>query len=430
MTKKRKKKLKFTIPFTILAVPFNFLVAAVKILGGVLFSSAFMIINGFYNFGVACAKFIALKTHGQVFVRNAAKTATGAVAKKIDAYQTKNDGNIRQGNHTSSEEKDVNNVTAKDEECAATEETQKNGIGAKLTAFGAKTKSLFSKAVENAKTIIAHSENAPSQNNDEEVSDTTADGNHKHGVRQKMENVNTRITEMTNNALPVIAGKMESTSVSLRLKNDDIQFKAYRIIALILLAIGGVYLGFSAKMFVTVETYRYPRFIAIIIATVSFTEVVLAFRGIIISRKIREPVYEAIKCVNLSTSLISLVLTQVGILSTTGIEKQSFYNGLAGITLGSAVLIISIFMLIREHRLRTGKSGAVLFRRVQHALRASKCDVSVSCALDNPRKPQAVLFFGMPCNPDKIEELLDKKFTLGVQFDCTESDLVVTNSAP
>jgi len=85
--------------------------------------------------------------------------------------------------------------------------------------------------------------------------------------------------------------------------------------------------------------------VAIIIAAVTFTDIIIAIIGIIKSNKEEKN----IKLVFLATSLISLTLTQTAILSFTNKgSDMSKYNGMCGMLFGLVAIVIGIIILNRK----------------------------------------------------------------------------------
>lgn len=126
------------------------------------------------------------------------------------------------------------------------------------------------------------------------------------------------------------------------------QNRIYFFIGFIVLAASVMYIIYCAsRLFGGGGSAKYPRHIALIIAIVSILEIVFSLRGVIISRRDRKPVMEAIKLTNLASSFILLVLTQTAILSFAADADVSLYNGITGILLGSLAALIGLYMIIR-----------------------------------------------------------------------------------
>ena len=92
-------------------------------------------------------------------------------------------------------------------------------------------------------------------------------------------------------------------------------------------------------------------YVAISIATVTFAEIGLNIRGVIVTRHNHTLLIHAIKMINLSASLITLVLTQTALLSFTNIETNTLEiskgNGLIGILMGTVATLIGGYMIFK-----------------------------------------------------------------------------------
>ncbi|PQP81318.1 hypothetical protein C0Q44_23230 [Paenibacillus sp. PCH8] len=126
------------------------------------------------------------------------------------------------------------------------------------------------------------------------------------------------------------------------------QYAAYHVIGNIVLASSVVYVIYCSKLlFVAGSRTHYPQYVAFIIAAVTFTEIAVSLGGVVIARRNNEPVIEAIKLTNFSSSLISLSLTQTAIMSFAYKGDPTFYNGLSGIFFGVLAALIGLYMILR-----------------------------------------------------------------------------------
>ncbi|MNV86003.1 hypothetical protein D3C71_1799990 [compost metagenome] len=96
---------------------------------------------------------------------------------------------------------------------------------------------------------------------------------------------------------------------------------------------------------------RYDQYTALLIATVTFTELLVSLFGSMAARRNGEPVVEAIRLTNLASSFISLVLTQTAILSFAQERDVTFYNGLSGVIFGTLAALTGLYMLLRKSSL-------------------------------------------------------------------------------
>lgn len=76
-----------------------------------------------------------------------------------------------------------------------------------------------------------------------------------------------------------------------------------------------IYIIYSIRLFFSPISSYYDKYTAIIIAAVTFTEIGLGIRGVIVTKQNHILLIHAIKMINLSASIIALVLTQTALLS-------------------------------------------------------------------------------------------------------------------
>jgi len=98
----------------------------------------------------------------------------------------------------------------------------------------------------------------------------------------------------------------------------------------------------------TSRAEAYDRHIAVLIATVTFVELVLSVHGAMSARRNKDLLVEAIKLTNLAASLILLVLTQTALMSFAYRGDATVYNGVCGMVFGSVAALIGVYMLARR----------------------------------------------------------------------------------
>lgn len=133
----------------------------------------------------------------------------------------------------------------------------------------------------------------------------------------------------------------------------------YRM-GVVVLAASAVYLVYSIHMMeVMKSSIHYDKITAITIATLTFTEIGIALRGFIVTRKNKKPLFEGIKLISLTTSLISLVLTQTAIMSFSQNGDPAYYCGITGVIFGTVSAGIGIYMIIRGAHFLHKENGIV-----------------------------------------------------------------------
>lgn len=122
----------------------------------------------------------------------------------------------------------------------------------------------------------------------------------------------------------------------------------YRRIAVTIIAFSSVYTAYSVLLFYHPSSFAYNIYLALAIATLSFAEFSLAVYGIFRSRKNKDMLLSALKCVNLCSACINIVLTQAALLSAINPSDpaNSYHNAVCGVSFGAFCALIGIVMLI------------------------------------------------------------------------------------
>lgn len=156
----------------------------------------------------------------------------------------------------------------------------------------------------------------------------------------------------------MVTAKCVALAGILKEENSDAQYRYYKTSGLILIASSLLYIIYSARLFIRPAAVSYSKYTAIAIAAVTFTELSLNIRGVILERKNHTPLIHAIKMINLASSLICLVLTQTAILSFTSEETEIHpqANGFFGVLMGCAAAILGLAMIIRITRFQKTES--------------------------------------------------------------------------
>lgn len=138
----------------------------------------------------------------------------------------------------------------------------------------------------------------------------------------------------------------------MRSKEEKGQYRYYRWSGVILIAASLLYMIYSGWAYYHPKQVAYHEYIALAIATFTFTEIGLNLRGVIINRKNKTPLLHAIKTINLAASLISLVLTQSAILAFAGDGNHApAVNALLGLVMGASAALLGVYMLWRIGRI-------------------------------------------------------------------------------
>ena len=140
---------------------------------------------------------------------------------------------------------------------------------------------------------------------------------------------------------------------AVRTRDARKQYACCRRAGAVLISASLLYITYSGWSFFHPRTVSYHPYIALAIATFTFTEIGVNLYGMIASRKSPTPLLYTIKTINLAASLISLVLTQSAILAFAGRESHNpAVNALLGLFSGTCAVLLGIYTLWRIGRLR------------------------------------------------------------------------------
>lgn len=129
----------------------------------------------------------------------------------------------------------------------------------------------------------------------------------------------------------------------LKVKQPINQYHCCRLAGMILIAASAAYITYSVRLLLYPQSTRYNEIVGITIATITFFELGLNIRGVLIERKSSTPFFYALKMINLSSAIISLALTQAALLSFQEIGTEySVWNGLVGILTGGIAISLGI----------------------------------------------------------------------------------------
>lgn len=135
-----------------------------------------------------------------------------------------------------------------------------------------------------------------------------------------------------------------------------IEYYYYRLVGIILAITSSIYVIYCIRLFFYGNNTYYSMRVSIAIAAFTFTEIGTSIYGVAITKWEKEPVIKALKLSNLSSSMISVVLTQTAILSFTQKSDYSFANGLAGLIFGGSAVCIGVYMIIHMSCIMKGKN--------------------------------------------------------------------------
>lgn len=130
-------------------------------------------------------------------------------------------------------------------------------------------------------------------------------------------------------------------------RDHEDQNKKYMEIGVLIMASSIAYTIYSVYVIITKRQLQFNMYLAILIAAVAFTDLIVSSIGLIQAKKNEDIETEMIKFANLSSAFIGIALTQTAILSFTLNIDVSAYNGIGGIFFGGITSLIGIYMITR-----------------------------------------------------------------------------------
>ena len=140
-------------------------------------------------------------------------------------------------------------------------------------------------------------------------------------------------------------------------KEKQGEYFYYRFVGIIMLIASLLYIAYSIQSVFHPNGTEYGEITAITIATITFAEIGINMRGFLKYRKSDYPLVYALKTIGLSTSLISLVLTQSTILSFVEETQNPSVNGFLGAIMGGCAALLSVYMIWRIRKMEKRSGG-------------------------------------------------------------------------
>lgn len=123
------------------------------------------------------------------------------------------------------------------------------------------------------------------------------------------------------------------------------EYENFYFCGIIVLVASISYILYSDYIYFNGNSSKYSMYIAIGIATLAFYNITMAIIGVIKAKKRKDIKNQTIKFTNLSSSFISMSLTQTAILSFTTEGDMSKYNAIGGIIFGVLSATVGIYMI-------------------------------------------------------------------------------------
>lgn len=147
-------------------------------------------------------------------------------------------------------------------------------------------------------------------------------------------------------ASTILFGFVKKVYIKYFNSNDYDEKRTKSIIISVLLIFSSVLFTFyMARLFFIKQTNEYGLIVSILIAAVSFTELILSIYNFIKSKKSTDVLLKSFKGCSLVSSCYAMAITQIALLSATD-NQSNFYNGITGVIFGCIAIIIGLYLLI------------------------------------------------------------------------------------
>lgn len=136
--------------------------------------------------------------------------------------------------------------------------------------------------------------------------------------------------------------------------DSEKEVRYYRGTAFFLLLMNLVLTVLIYKIVQEEEAYIYPGYIIFAYAGYTFYSFGLSVYHMVKYRRFHSPLLSAVKTVGFTTALVSILSLQAAMLTQFGTEhdfSHQIANGLTGLTICMAILLISVFMLVQARRM-------------------------------------------------------------------------------
>lgn len=142
-------------------------------------------------------------------------------------------------------------------------------------------------------------------------------------------------------------GKHQSIlGLSIDKKHSELWY--YKRIGWLIIIASLIYMIYATRLFITQQNISYEEIPAITIATITFSEIGVSVHGIVKAHKSNDLMRKAVKLLNLSSALISLVLTQTALLSISSDQAYPMANAISGFFFGTITLLIGGKMVLKK----------------------------------------------------------------------------------
>lgn len=134
----------------------------------------------------------------------------------------------------------------------------------------------------------------------------------------------------------------------------DIGYRNYLVNGILLIVLGIMYFFVNVYIYYKGTNTTMHPYMTYLVALFAFWSIGSAIYGIIKYKRNHTPIIKAIKLTNFANALTSIMLTQIVLLDTyadKGVYNSNLMNGLTGMGIGIAIIILGLYMIIGINRI-------------------------------------------------------------------------------
>ncbi len=129
----------------------------------------------------------------------------------------------------------------------------------------------------------------------------------------------------------------------------ELEFSVYRKSGIFLCLLGLSYMGVCLRMFMVGDAVVFGGNMVFLIASVAFTKLGMAIHGNVVNRHLHNPIVSALKVINFTDAMVSIVVTQYTLLMMRSSASAMSSSALFGMGCSGLFMVIGIFMFCRRN---------------------------------------------------------------------------------
>ncbi len=129
----------------------------------------------------------------------------------------------------------------------------------------------------------------------------------------------------------------------------ELEFSVYRKSGIFLCLLGLSYMGVCLRMFMVGDAVVFGGNMVFLIASVAFTKLGMAIHGNVVNRHLHNPIVSALKVINFTDAMVSIVVTQYTLLMMRSSASAMSSSALFGMGCSGLFMVIGIFMFCRKN---------------------------------------------------------------------------------